>query len=56
LIQDPESIFEIQKHIDEALKDTTRLINAQNINAAIAREQLDYSLNQSKVVELYENL
>lgn len=56
LIQDPESIFEIQQHIEEALKDTARLINAQNINTAIARRQLDYSSNQNKVFELYERL
>jgi glycosyltransferase involved in cell wall biosynthesis len=56
LIQDPESIFEIQQHIEEALKDTARLINAQNINATIARRQLDYSLNRNKVLELYERL
>jgi glycosyltransferase involved in cell wall biosynthesis len=56
LINNPESIFEIQQHIEVALKDTARLINAQNINVAIARRQLDYSSNQNKVVELYEKL
>jgi glycosyltransferase involved in cell wall biosynthesis len=56
LIHNPESVIEIQQHIKEALKDRNRLINAQNINAAIARQQLDYSSNQDKVEELYENL
>lgn len=56
LINNPESIFEIQWHIVEALKDTARLINARLINAAIARRQLDYYSNQNKVVKLYERL
>lgn len=56
LIQDPENIFEIQQHIEAALKDTNRLINAQNINTTIAIRHLDYFSNQSNVVELYKNL
>lgn len=55
LIQDSENIFEIQQHVEGALKDTNRLVNAQNINTTIAIRQLDYSSNQSKVVELYKN-
>lgn len=53
LIQDPNNIKEIQQHIEEALKDNERLRNAQSINHSISR-QLDYFLNQKKVVELYE--
>lgn len=53
LIQDPNNIKEIQQHIEEALKDNERLRNAQSINHTISR-QLDYFLNQKKVVELYE--
>lgn len=53
LIQDPNNINEIQQHIEEALKDDERLRNAQSINHTISR-QLDYFLNQKKVVELYE--
>nr|WP_315146944.1 glycosyltransferase [uncultured Flavobacterium sp.] len=53
LIQDPNNIKEIQQHIEEALKDDERLRNAQSINLTISR-QLDYFLNQKKVVELYE--
>lgn len=53
LIQDPNNIKEIQQHIEESLKDNERLRNAQSINHTISR-QLDYFLNQKKVVELYE--
>lgn len=53
LIQDPNNIKEIQQYIEESLKDEERLRNAQSINHTISR-QLDYFLNQKKVVELYE--
>lgn len=56
LIQDPENITEIKQYIEEALTDSCRIENGRNINLVIAREQLGFTTNQTKVVQLYKEL
>jgi glycosyltransferase involved in cell wall biosynthesis len=56
LIQNPESISEIEGHILNALSDFERLGKAAIENEKIAFEKLDYSINKLKVIEMYKTI
>jgi glycosyltransferase involved in cell wall biosynthesis len=56
LIENPEDSNEIQKLIENALSDKIRLEKAFNQNKIIAQEQLDYSKNKNKIIQIYRSL
>lgn len=56
LIQNPESISEIQDHILNACSDLERLKKAEIENRNIAIKKLDFSSNKLKVIEMYKNV
>lgn len=56
LIEDPENIQMISEVISKAIEDKNLHFSAAIKNASIAREKLDYSLNQEKVIAIYQNI
>ena len=56
LIKDPEKISAIAMLIKDAIENKEMLVHAQKHNKKIALEKLDYSVNQQKVIALYQNI
>ncbi|MEN2489818.1 glycosyltransferase [Flavobacterium sp. B11] len=56
LIQNPENVQEIKSHLERSLSNIARIQKAEKLNAIIAKEQLDYTFNQAKVINIYNNL
>lgn len=56
LINDPENIEEIANLILQAISNKQLIENANKLNEQIAKERLDYVVNQEKVIVLYQNI
>ena len=56
LIEDPDDIDAISKLILKAIDSSKLLQKAFEINQNIAKDRLDYAVNQQKIVALYQQI
>lgn len=56
LIEDPESIDEIQELVRLVIMNPIMIEKAMKINDAMAHERLGYEFNKRKIVDLYKNI
>lgn len=56
LINNPENVNEIRELLIRALEITERFEESLKRNEVIAKQRLDYYVNQQKVIALYENI
>lgn len=55
LIENPESVDEIQQLIKQAISDPLLIEKAREINYNLAKQRLDYEKNKSKIIAIYDN-